>query len=348
MLIGELPEDTTVSNDGFLLYSEDGVHALKIRKKNAFESGVTVYYGIANPENLVGMSPKDGDIYFKLNGSNLESSTQITRIYVYVNSGNSGKWVPSSFAHSGDVTWTQLYNSGEHIATITIDGYNIPVYAPNGGTQIQISDVLYSGIDIATININGTDFVIKAPSGEASESLSDVVFEYEEDGQTHYISVVDENNIAKILLDPDTLIYSGSNGLSVKMRTADNNVVINTPDFTTDNAAPYGITFNNPGYWMITLGAYLGVNAAYTSNDPSEYIYLKGVGDCFDNGFIEERVPICLFDGEVPNTHTITVSGIAHITETNKIITPHIGGTLLNAVSSANVAVFIRGFRMGG
>lgn len=347
MLIGELPEDTTVSNDGFLLYSEDGVHALKIRKKNAFESGVTVYYGLANPENLVGMSPKDGDIYFKLNGETLEQSTQIVRIYVYVTSNSSDKWVPSSFAHSGEVAWNQIYQSGEHIATITIDGYNIPVYAPNGGTQIQISDVLYSGIDICTIYLNGNPIVIKAPT--ASEGIvSDVVFEYEENGQTIDISVVDENNIAKILLDPDTLTYSGSTGLSVSMYNISSNKAFTTPDFTTDNAASMPWTFNKTGTFMIEMAFKMNVNSTYSSSSMSEYLYLKGVGDCFEGGNIEERVPICLYDGETLNTQTIFVSGIAHITETNNTITPHIGGNLLNAISSGNVTVYLRAYRIGG
>lgn len=345
MLIGNLPEDTTISEEGFLLYSEDGVHAVKIRKKNVMDSGVTVYYGISNPSSIIGMTPKDGDIYFKLNGQSLESSTQISRIYVYVDNGNQQVWVPSSFSNAGDVQWTQLYGDGEQIATVTIDGYSIPVYAPNGGTQIQIDDVLYSGIDIATITLNGYTFTLKAPS--VSGVATDAVIEYINDqGQTIDVSVMDDG-VAKFLIDYDTLVYSTQYGLCTNMKVANGYIGITNPDFASDNTSA-AFELPREGTWMVTISAKLNSNAQYQTTDPSEYLYIKGVGNIFENGNIEERVPIILYSGETLNTQSLLASGIATVTAQDNSFTIHIGGNLQNALASGAVTVYMRAFRMGG
>lgn len=346
MLIGQLPEDTTVSDDGFLLYSEDGVHALKIKKKNAFDSGMTVYYGIADPEDIVGLRPKDGDIYFKLNGATLSDSTAILRIYVYVNGGvgedNEAGWVPSNFSNTGTVEWEQIYRGGEQIASITIDGYTIPVYAPNGGTQITISNLLASGVEVATITLDGTNYSIKVPSSQ-SGAVTDVVMEYTENGQTVDTSILD-GAIAKLKLDINSLSYNTTYGLTINMRMSNSYQVIQNVDLSSDNYTN-NFTFPAVGIWMVSCCWTFTLSSAYQTNDPTEYLYIKPTGNCFEDGNIEERVPMCVCtDTRV----TLMVEGIAIATENNTTFIIHVGGNLANPPYLHSASIFYRAFRLGG
>lgn len=348
MLIGNLPEDTTISENGFLLYSEDGVHAVKIRKKNAFTSGVQVFYGLTAPEDQIGLTPKDGDIYFKLNGASLADATIITRIYVYVESGSTNRWVPSSFAAAGDVIWQQIYDAtgAEHIANIIIDGSTIPVNAPAGGTMIGISNLQSQGTTVAIITLDGTDNYIRVPNDSSSYVVENVIARYNSGGQVVETSIVDDG-VAKINLDPDTLTYNTNNGICVNLKMLDDSATFSNPDFADDNTASNSFTIPSSGNWQVFASVKLEINSTYSSIDPDEYLYLKLVGNCIDDGSIEERVPIALYNGETLSTQTISLGGMI-TASANDTLTAHFGGNLANSLSVNSLTVYFRAVKLGG
>lgn len=348
MLIGNLPEDTTISEEGFLLYSEDGVHAVKIRKKNAFTSGVQVYYGLTAPEDQIGLTAKDGDIYFRLNGSSLETSTMITRIYVYVESGSSNRWVPSSFAAAGDVEWEQIYDAtgAEHIATIFIDGTGHAIKAPAGGTMIGLSNLLQNGTTVAIITLDGVPNYIKVPDESSGNVVTDVIMRHNSGGQVVETSVVD-NGVAKFNLDPDTLSYNQNNGLCVNLKLQNSVSSFSNIDFSDDNVAAAPFTLPSAGNWQVFASVKLEINSTYTSTDPDEYLYLKLVSNCIDGGSVEERVPIALYNGETLYSQTISVSSMV-TANANDTLTAHFGGNLVNTLTSSPLAVYFRAVKLGG
>lgn len=89
-----------------------------------------------------------------------------------------GTWQAESFAlPSGSVvSWDQTVLSGTKIASITINGDVIDVYAPSsgggGGDSVSWSQVQQSGVKIATITINGINTDVYAPSGGGGASVS--------------------------------------------------------------------------------------------------------------------------------------------------------------------------------
>ena len=342
MLIGNLPEDTSISDDGFLLYSEDGKHALKIKKKNVFSSGVTVYYGIEHPDNRIGLTPKDKDIYFRLNGRSLSDADLIVDIFVYVQDEG---WKGSSFASGGSVVWEPVLTNGELIAYVYVDGTKIPVYGPTQGDTVEVDNLLTSGITIGTLTINGTAFTLKAPdtSGSSSSMTQAVVSYYNGNTRTE-ASLVSGTKVTVPL--GDGLGYTSSNGAYVDLRKSKQTINMSNVDFTTDNAAS-AVTLPAAGRWYISLTAKLTANSTYTATS-DEYIYLKA--DCvgFDNGYIEERIPVILFDGETINDQTIMVSGVAEVSSTSTTITIHLGGNLANSLSASSIAVKLNAFKLGG
>ena len=83
-----------------------------------------------------------------------------------------GTWqVESISLPSGSiVSWTQNTHSGTKIASITINGDVIDVYAPSGGgggggDSVSWSQVQQSGTKIAVITINGSSIDVYAPTG---------------------------------------------------------------------------------------------------------------------------------------------------------------------------------------
>lgn len=71
MLMGNLPEDTSVSEDGYILYSEDGQHACKMKRKNFIKglggSGNGAMYGLEEPAPDLG---DEQSVYYRLSTKN--------------------------------------------------------------------------------------------------------------------------------------------------------------------------------------------------------------------------------------------------------------------------------------
>lgn len=343
MLIGNLPEDTSISDDGFLLYSEDGKHALKIKKKNVFSSGVTVYYGIEHPDNKTGLTPKDKDIYFRLNGQSLSDADLIIDIFVYVQDEG---WKGSSFASGGSVVWEPVLTSGELIAYVYVDGTKIPVYGPTQGDTVEVDNLLTSGITIGTLTINGTTFTLKAPdTGSSSGSMTQAVISYYSGNTRTEASIVTGTKVTVPL--GDGLGYASNNGAYVDLKKSKQTINMSNVDFTTDNATVSSITLPSAGRWYISVSAKLTANAAYTATS-DEYIYLKVDCTGFDNDYIEERIPVILYDGETINDQTILVSGVAEIASISTNITIHLGGNLANALTASSISARLNAFKLGG
>lgn len=63
------------------------------------------------------------------------------------------------------ITWQQIVTSGTKIATLIIDGNSTDIFVPNPGSTVSVSQYLTSGTRIARISVNGTPTDIYAPSG---------------------------------------------------------------------------------------------------------------------------------------------------------------------------------------
>lgn len=91
------------------------------------------------------------------------SSTNLTKIQI----GDSIYMIPSGGSGS-TVVWTQIQQSGTKIATITIDGVDIDVYAPTGGSgggdTVTWTQIQQSGTKIGTITINDTPTDVYVPT----------------------------------------------------------------------------------------------------------------------------------------------------------------------------------------
>ena len=89
------------------------------------------------------------------------------------------KNIPTGGGGSGDsVSWTQILQSGEKIATITINGTDYDVYAPQGGSSgdsVSWSQAVQSGTKIATITIDGTPTDVYVPDTTPSISATATV-----------------------------------------------------------------------------------------------------------------------------------------------------------------------------
>lgn len=65
------------------------------------------------------------------------------------------------------IDWSQTVTSGTKIATITIDGIDTDIYAPNGGgggSTISYTPTVTEGTTLGTLTIDGTDNTIYAPT----------------------------------------------------------------------------------------------------------------------------------------------------------------------------------------
>lgn len=69
-----------------------------------------------------------------------------------------------------EVSVTPIVSSGVKIATITIDGVESDLYAPEG-SDVEVTPIVSSGVNIATITIDGTSYDIYAPAGGGGDPL---------------------------------------------------------------------------------------------------------------------------------------------------------------------------------
>lgn len=73
MLIGNLPEDTSISNDGYVIYSEDGSHLSKMKIKNLNGGGAGLKYWKETENSLYRVQHNEGqwlfDDHFKVPGA---------------------------------------------------------------------------------------------------------------------------------------------------------------------------------------------------------------------------------------------------------------------------------------
>lgn len=73
MLIGNLPEDTSISNDGYVIYSEDGTHLSKMKVKNINGGGAGLKYWKETENSLYRVQHNEGqwlfDDHFKVPGA---------------------------------------------------------------------------------------------------------------------------------------------------------------------------------------------------------------------------------------------------------------------------------------
>ena len=78
-----------------------------------------------------------------------------------------GTWQVESFAlPSGSiVSWSQDIHTGTKIASITINGDVIDVYAPSSDSEVEVFPIQQTGTRIARINVNGVSYDIYAPTG---------------------------------------------------------------------------------------------------------------------------------------------------------------------------------------
>ena len=97
------------------------------------------------------------------NPSEQATAGNLTKLKV----GDSIYMIPSGGSGGSSVSWQQIQLSGTKIATITIDGNDIDVYAPSGGgsgDSVSWTQTIGSGTKIGTITINGTPTDVYAPT----------------------------------------------------------------------------------------------------------------------------------------------------------------------------------------
>jgi hypothetical protein len=88
---------------------------------------------------------------------------------IRITENQDGTAIISAIVDSGtDVTVTPLLSDGTHIADIMVDGNNFEIYAPNGGGQGTVTDVLVDGESVvnqdgeAEIDLSGKQDVLTA------------------------------------------------------------------------------------------------------------------------------------------------------------------------------------------
>lgn len=81
---------------------------------------------------------------------------------------SNGNLIWASAGGGDTVVWTQIVSSGTKIATISINGVDTDVYAPNGGgsgSTVSWNQIQQSGTKIAEIEIDGVTQNVYAPAG---------------------------------------------------------------------------------------------------------------------------------------------------------------------------------------
>lgn len=130
----------------------DKVTGKQLSDENYSSTEKTKLAGIAEGATAVVANPSDS------------SSTNLTKIKI----GGSVYLIPQGGGSGSSVVWTQIQQSGTKIATISIDGTDTDVYAPNGGSgggdSVSWSQVVQSGTKIGTITINNTPTDVYVPT----------------------------------------------------------------------------------------------------------------------------------------------------------------------------------------
>lgn len=144
----------------------DKVTGKQLSDENYSSTEKTKLAGIAEGATAVVANPPDS------------SSTNLTKIKI----GGSVYLIPQGGGSGSSVVWTQIQQSGTKIATISIDGTDTDVYAPNGGSgggdSVSWSQVVQSGTKIGTITINNTptDVYVPAVPTKTSDLTNDSNF----------------------------------------------------------------------------------------------------------------------------------------------------------------------------
>ena len=136
------------------------------------------------------------------------------------------------------VSVTQIQDTGEKIATVTVDGQSTDIYAPVASTEVVISDTLGTGTKIATITVDGNPTDIKSPtvptnvssftndSGYITKNVNDL---------TNYTpssslsSVATSGDYDDLQNKPDLSIYAESSSLATVATSGDYDDLLNKP-----------------------------------------------------------------------------------------------------------------------
>lgn len=135
----------------------------------------------------------------------------------------------------------QIQDTGEKIATVTVDGQSTDIYAPVVSTEVVISDTLGTGTKIATITVDGNPTDIKSPtvptnvssftndSGYITKNVDDL---------TNYTpssslsSVATSGDYDDLQNKPDLSIYAESSSLATVATSGDYDDLQNKPDLS--------------------------------------------------------------------------------------------------------------------
>ena len=112
---------------------------------------------------------------------------------IYVDDKPYTIYIPANTGGGSVVEWDPTLSSGTGIGTLTIDGTDYTIYAPDAGSEVEWDPTLSSGTGIGTLTIDGTDYTIYAPDAGSEvtwtqlQSTGTKIAEIDIDGTTQDI-----------------------------------------------------------------------------------------------------------------------------------------------------------------
>ena len=104
----------------------------------------------------------------------LESGTKIAT--VTIDGEDTDLYAPEGGGGGSDVTVTPIVSTGTKIAEIDVDGTTSELYAPNGGgSTVSVTQVVSTGTKIATVTVDGTGTDLYAPTQPVITGKADKV-----------------------------------------------------------------------------------------------------------------------------------------------------------------------------